>query len=611
MSKKQISSIIKELKTRFSSQEIISSSIKIFCISNNLNLNQLNELHEISTYLIYDNALLLDEMNEKFKITATKNLEAIFESLIDFDRKKSEGAVYTPDYIIDGIINYSLSIYQSDHLPTFCDPACGSGGFLIRAIDIFSKRFDIKEEDALKYIKGIDINNESVSCAKIMIELYFYKKNIIIDSLVHNIICADTLLTPAKTICAQLNSTDGIDILSTNPPYVKLQNIDKNNRDQLLNIYPEFAIGSFSFSLLFLIAGYNLLSKNGVLGYITQNNFFTSLAAQNIREYVQKEKCLHTIVDFVHSKIFENASAYTCLIFLTKSRNDILNFKWVMHPNGTLNLNNFSKINLSELNSKKWRLAPQPHLNNISIIDNIGQKLGNIAEIKVGFATLKDTVFLLDNNSNLDIEVEITKPAIKIAELKDENDVQEKTRRIIFPYEKINGKYKLIDEEILRNKFPKAYAYLSQNRDVLADRSGSDETSIDWYKWGRVQCMEAPDNKLLTKTFSSKPNFILDPSTSIFCNGYSVKPKNNQLDIFVLQKLLNSIVMNYYSKLTSFQLEGNYQCFQKNFIEVFGVPTLSEDEINTIKSNQGEDLDRFLCKLYTINYDDVMEIVNR
>lgn len=606
----KINTIINNLKNNFTSNEIIHAVLKIWCETNNIDSSLLKNLSECSKYESKNNIDLNILIKRDLILRTLKDLEAVFESLIDSDRKKAEGAVYTPDYIIDYIINYSISIYKGKNIPIICDPACGSGGFLIRSVMIFSKKYAISIEDTLEYIRGVDVNSESVSCAKMVLEVYFLKEGIAIPSLDNNIICADTLLTPKDTLLTNLNATSGIDILATNPPYVKLQNITSANRKLLIDKYPNFTKGSYSFAMLFLIAGQSLLSKNGVLGYITQNNFFTSLAAKNIREHLQETKSLHTIVDFLHSKVFENASAYTCLIFLTNEMIDEFNFTWALNPVETLEKTTFTKIRVDSLDSKKWRLAPSPHLENIHKLESINKKLGDITDIRVGFATLKDTVFLLNNDADIDIEDAITVSAVKIAELTDETCIDNKARKIIFPYKKINGKFIAYDEDEMKNKFPKAYEYLLSKKEILETRSSGKQPLKYFYEWGRTQSMEAPSNKLLTKTFSGRPNFILDKTNSLFCNGYAVKAKL-EIDVLILQKILNSKVMDYYSKLTSFQLNGNYQCFQKNFIELFNIPELTSKDIEYIEKNNGDTLDKYLCALYELEYNDVLEIINR
>lgn len=67
--------------------------------------------------------------------------------------------------------------------------------------------------------------------------------------------------------------------------------------------------------------------------------------------------------------------------------------------------------------------------------------------------------------------------------------------------------------------------------------------------------------------------------------------------------------MYYYAKLTSFQIEGAYQCYQKNFIEKFGIPNLDSDAINIINTMNPDEVDEHLALIYGIDFDDILEIV--
>jgi len=612
-------SLIATIKHNYSFKTVITSSIKAYCEMNNLDYSGVTNLPECGRYTQQDDGLT--RMLTSFQSFTLKDMESILENLIDKERKVSEGVVYTPEYIIDYIIEYSLSIYDANDIPIVCDPACGSGGFLLRAIDLMSKKYGKNMSDIVKcQIKGIDISPEAVSCTKIMIELFLLSKNII-PPMLNNIVCADTLVTRRENLLDMIDAPHGIDILVTNPPYVKLQHIPTEYRKLLTEMFSNYANGNFSLAMLFLVKGYDLLSERGVLGYITQNNLFTSLAGRNIRQYIQNEKSLHTIVDFVHTKIFANVSAYTCLMFLTKEKNEHFYFRWCLHPTSQLATtpkDNFSRIAIPRLHSKKWRLAPLNHLDNLSIIETIGTPLNYIAEIKVGFATLKDSVFILRKDIGIDIEDEVTRPAIKVSELPNQGSINNFIMKVIFPYKRINNKWVIIPENEFKNRYPNAYGYLKSHKDILLTRDKGKRRYKVFYEWGRTQGMDAKGPKLLTKTFSRHPNFILDTTDSLFCNGYAVSPKHhvglfgNTIDIIVLQKILNSAIMDYYAKLTTFQLNGNYQCFQKNFIEHFSIPQLSHEDIEFITNNgDNKELDIFLCNLYGLRYDDIIEITNR
>jgi hypothetical protein len=59
--------------------------------------------------------------------------------------------------------------------------------------------------------------------------------------------------------------------------------------------------------------------------------------------------------------------------------------------------------------------------------------------------------------------------------------------------------------------------------------------------------------------------------------------------------------MDYYFTKTSVAIEGGYPCYQKNFIERFTIPNLSETQINTIRAlSNPEDIDSYLSEIYRV-----------
>jgi adenine-specific DNA-methyltransferase len=136
-----------------------------------------------------------------------------------------------------------------------------------------------------------------------------------------------------------------------------------------------------------------------------------------------------------------------------------------------------------------------------------------------------------------------------------------------------------------------------------------------WYAWGRTQGRDAPAPKLLTKTFDRRPNFMLDQSDQLFCNGYSVALRDDApawLTIEILQRLLNSPVMQYYARLTSFQIAGGFQCYQKNFIEQFGIPLLADDDVRELSTLEADSRDQFVVTdLYGLELGEICEIISR
>jgi type I restriction-modification system DNA methylase subunit len=295
---------------------LIPSLIQAWAISNDVSLDNLKQGRVVSAFLERKDPAargLVKIAHEKADRLSLKDLERSFEHLIEEQRQTAQGAFYTPDYIIDYLIDHTLKEGEpSSTFPSICDPACGSAGFLIRAAEFLGKRHGISPEKAVREcLAGIDSDPWAVEHAEALIELYLASKGVALPSPEPRLFCRDTLLTDAQELRDEIGFPDGFEAVVTNPPYVKLQNLDPDYRERLTDAYAAFVKGSFGLAPLFLVAGLRLTADDGCLGAITQNNLFTSLAYGNVREFLQEGRRVRRIIDFGHHKVFENTSAYT------------------------------------------------------------------------------------------------------------------------------------------------------------------------------------------------------------------------------------------------------------------------------------------------------------
>lgn len=526
-------------------------------------------------------------------------VEDAFEATFSDDHRREHGVFYTPPFIAKYLIREGMAMASSSGKKdfAFCDPCCGGAAFQIATAEVLFEERQINYEDSFQnHIWGFDRDPVTLANAQCLIELFLASKRRPLPQKTLNLHECDFFIADPKQFLNSIGLPDGFDVIATNPPYVKLQNLREDYRSALAARYNGLANGSFSLAMLFPIAAQHFLSKEGCLAVITQNNFFTSLAGTEVRRELQRQHAVRRIIDFGHNKVFDNASAYTCLLFLTRSKSEAIEFDSIREKitQESLARTRFSRIPFESLKPDKWRLACEKDLDALRRIEKEGVPLGDLAPIRVGFATLKDRVFLVENFGgktfarNLhevtrEIEGEIARPAIKIAAFDTEAELQNNRLRVICPYQQTSGKAALMSEEQLKSRFPRTYDYLLECREFLATRDKGKKTYEAWFAWGRTQGMSAPGPKLLTKTFSRGPNFLLDETDSLFCNGYAVfQPQPSlfgaAISIRALQKILNSSVMYFYARLTSFQIEGGFECYQKNFIERFGIPQITPAE---------------------------------
>ncbi len=458
--------LISKLIKDYEENSIHAALLQHWAKINEISFFRFKQTHSVARFLEASNttevARIRQILNQSIFKLSIKDIERIFEILIDSKRRKSQGAVYTPDFIIEYLVRHGLQIgqHRPKDAPLICDPACGSGGFLIRAAEILKS--EIAPDRAFaECLFGFDNDPWAIEHARCLVELYLILHGFKLSGTPLRVFCRDTLLDSSEDLWHIAGADKGFDLVTTNPPYVKLQNLNSEYRTLLSEKFKGYANGSFSLALLFLIAGHRLLAPKGCLAIITQNNLYTSLAGKGVRRYLQDNQCIRRIIDFGHYKVFKKASAYTCLVFLGTEKKISFEFdalKKVCANN--LRKARFSAIPFSDLKAAKWRLAKGNHLENLNMIESTGKPLGMVASIKVGFATLKDTVFLVRKRDDRyctanplkrethRVELGITRPAVKIANLNRVADLEYNDLRIIFTYKKIKGKYRLIPEEI-------------------------------------------------------------------------------------------------------------------------------------------------------------------
>jgi sfeI DNA methyltransferase len=540
------------------------------------------------------------------------------ELLIPSNDKKTNGAFFTPSYIVDYIINH-ISPKESDKI---ADVSCGSGAFIIGAIKYLKLKYNKPLNLILREnIYGADILPYNVRRTKMLIMLYALSINEIVKESDINILNIDSL---------KYNWDTSFDAIIGNPPYVKFQDLEDDTRNYLLNNWETTKFGTYNLYFAFFELGLKLLSNKGKLGYITPNNYFTSLSGECLRSYFQHNRCIESIVDFNSTKVFD-VQTYTAITFINKNQNEFIKFDRIAEqqiPQDFLKKVSFTNNSYDDLNVKKWRLLCGSERDNISKIENIGSPIGELFNICVGIATLKDEVYFIDpvtddgayfefvkNGKNFKIEKEVTKPLVKISDMKSQDDVSKNQRRIIFPYEVVSGKPVPIEELDMKDKYPMCYEYLNSVKDVLVNRGKGKHIYKPFYAYGRTQGLNRKGIKILTPTFSQYPRFLLDnQSDGFFTNGYGIYFYNDNKSLFsnpitliensdVLLKILNSYVMHYYIKKTSVSIEGGYPCYQKNFIEKFSIPSLTENEISEIRElNTSNDIDNYLINLYHLNF---------
>jgi methylase of polypeptide subunit release factors len=102
-------------------------------------------------------------------------IKSIFENIFDSKIRHSMGEVYTPDWLVDYVIENILNDDPNGSNKSYMDPTCGSGSFIRNII----LRFSPVNPRIIEQVYGVDLNPVSVLAAKTNIILAA-KSNLVI-----------------------------------------------------------------------------------------------------------------------------------------------------------------------------------------------------------------------------------------------------------------------------------------------------------------------------------------------------------------------------------------------------------------------------------------------
>ncbi len=607
---------------------LVSSFLKV----NNL-VNIENKF--INQYTIDENdENEIDKLNEfvnllkdvKFGI---EELLELFEFVISPVDKEVNGAVFTPINIRDFIVKQSIDKFLSTggqlFRAKFGDIACGCGGFFKTIVNVIKSEtnknyFDIFRDN----IFGVDIQNYSIERTKILLTLHAIKNGEDRKHFEFNLYQGNSLNFDWNLI-PQIQQNQGFDIIVGNPPYVGASKIDDETKFLLKN-WSVSASGKSDLYIPFFEIGLENLNATGILGYITVNTFYKSLNGRSVRNYFSTNRFDLTIIDFGGEQLFKKRSTYTCICIIGKNQTNTINYvKSESIKINSIKESDYINILYDDLNDfDGWYLINKKTKKIISKIENTGIKLGSKFEIRNGFATLKNNIYVFNPIKEMEdlyffvkdgieyqIEKNICRNAIKPNTLKLESEIENHTEKLIFPYkvvEVVNDLFetnktslKVIKEDELKSKFPFTYKYLSTQKKILSERDKGAKDYSEWYAFGRNQALLISGYKLLLPYITNTPCFVFtNDQELLFYNGYAIFSESIE-ELHILQKILMSKIFWFYIQNTSKPYAGNYFSVAKNYIKNFGICDLTSDERTFLLNLNDKNLiDDFLMKKYDV-----------
>jgi hypothetical protein len=382
----------------------------------------------------------------------------------------------------------------------------------------------------------------------------------------------------------------GFDVVIGNPPYIRIQTM-KEWAPREVELYKEHyraaSKGNYDIYVVFVEKGLSLLNAHGRLGFILPHKFFNAQYGVPLRQLISKGRHLAEVVHFGDQQVFENATTYTCLLFLDKAGREACNVQkvsdfpaWLAHREAVAGIVPAARITESE-----WNFAFGSGADLFQRLSEMPVKLGDVAErMAQGIRTSANEVYVLDlvsagkglvtaHSKQLDRDVELEREAIfwflQGREIKPYR-IEASGKIVIVPYCRSSRLMELIPENDLRESLPKTWQYLRENKAYLEQREKGRFRGPQWYMYGRQQnidLMFLP--KILVPDIADRASFALDEKGEYaFTSGYGITIKSNVRESakYVLG-LLNSRTLDFYLKRVSTTIRGGFFRYFTQFVE--------------------------------------------
>jgi type I restriction-modification system DNA methylase subunit len=391
-------------------------------------------LHGKKNYFEYDFSVIpadvLGNVYENYlghQLKKSKKEEAGGKNL---KKRKEQGIYYTPKFIVDYIVENALgpvldkckSISDLQKIKIL-DPACGSGSFLVAAMNFIIKKYEefgAKPDGLLKIqilqnnIYGVDLDQQAVELARLNLLLNTFDSQTKLPNLGGNIKQGNSLISGSdkelkeyfgknyrdklpfnwqeqfpEVFLARHSVGDGgkqggFDCVIGNPPYIFARG-GSFSEDEKMYYSDHYKLIQYQLNtfLLFIEKGIDLLKESGGFGFIIPNNWLTINSFSTLREYLLKNTADLKIINAVDT-VFGQASVDTCVLVFKKDKPTVVELGELKDGN----LSSLMEFKPEELFSNDFiiNIAKSKGKENDQILDkvNIYPFLDELAKVSTG-----------------------------------------------------------------------------------------------------------------------------------------------------------------------------------------------------------------------------------
>ena len=528
------------------------------------------------------------------------------------------------------------------HSVRILDMACGSGSFLIRAYDELLKwhaqyngrtETDIDPQERTIVLRnniyGVDLDPQAIEIARLNLMLRALAQRETLPSLAGNIEVGNSLVSGGEEELRpyfgdnweekrpfdweyqfkKVMDSGGFDIVIGNPPYVRIQHMDRAEADYYRgNCNYESALGSFDISVMFLERGIELLKPGGRLGFITSGKFLKAAYGKKLRELLQRKATIERIVDLSALTVFADATTYPIIVVLRKGAEDEqLAYTFIQEEAAAKgqvpDVANapVTQAGQDAITKGMWPPPASESRDLIARLEAVSSPLGNMSSnVFTGLQTSADRVYHLQRRDELgggivkvfsralgkelELESDLLKPLLSGKHIQ-RYVASPQGELLLFPYAVVDGKAALIPADEFEARYPLCWEYLLANKGTLEGRERGKMRHDRWYAYVYPNNLALHDYRKLAVPrlvqslqvfYDSAGEFHLD---NVDVGGVLLKETMRSNYLYVLA-LLDSRLIDWYFQQISVPFRGNFRSANRQFIEPLPIRRIDFSDAN-------------------------------
>lgn len=539
----------------------------------------------------------------------------LFELLVACETRKKNGVAYTPLAVKKMML---ARVLGKSKTPTVFDPSCGCAAFLLTAAEMIHRKSKLPYRWIIaNCIFGADIDGNALEKTRALFAVVLIENgedsDVVPELYELNMLKRDSV----KIVLEE--HPNGFDCVVGNPPYVRFRNMDDSTQKDVSS-WSVSSCGNADLYMPFFEIGMMLVSKSGFLSFITSNTYLQSVNGRCLRKWMAGGKLSVEITDFRDAQLFANVTCYTCITVLARHGECGINYRRAKAPND--NRSGFSHYSFDDFGEgEPWRMRNSEIDAVIRKLEGAGKPLSEYV-IRNGIATLANGVYFFKpvaedkkyyyrvlNGKKWKIERSICRKIVKPNVIHNEEELKGAIECAIFPYMEKDGRYVIIPEDKLLDKYPFAYEFLTECRPVLDRRDKGKGDYPAWYAYGRTQGMNFTGSKLLIPYIAGAPAAVLstDRDLMFYC-GYALL--NDDVDeLRYLKVFMESEAFWYFIYHTSKPYSKGFMAFAKNYLVRFSIPQLgTRDRALLLSAETADERNALVWKSFGFNREDVSAI---